>query len=81
MFKNAFRLSVIVILLFCFASCSKYSRLLKSTDFNKKYDMAVIYYNKKNYNKAFPLFEELLSLYKGTDKAEKIYYYYAYCNY
>lgn len=69
------------LLLVSFAFSCKYNKLLKSTDFDLKYKMAVEYYNKKDYNKAFPLFEELLTLYKGTTKAEDIYYYYAYTNY
>ena len=39
------------------------------------------YYEKKNYIKAMSLFEELIPVYKGTDKAEEIYYYYSYCNF
>ena len=62
-------------------SCSKYHQLLKSTDLDHKYEMAIQYYNGEEYYKAFPLFEELLTLYKGTAKGEEVYYYYAYCNY
>jgi len=72
---------LVFMLLVSFAFSCKYNKLLKSTDFDLKYKMAVEYYNKKDYNKAFPLFEELLTLYKGTSKAEDIYYYYAYTNY
>jgi outer membrane protein assembly factor BamD len=61
-------------------SC-KYQKLLKSTDFNLKYDMAVKYYEKKDYSRALPLFEELLNIYKGTSKAQDIYYYFAMSNY
>ena len=43
--------------------------------------MAKKYYNKKDYFKALPLFEELLNIYKGTKSVEKVYYYYAYCYY
>lgn len=59
----------------------KYQKILKSTDLNLKFEMAVKYYEKKDYSRAFPLFEELLNLYKGTAKAQDIYYYYAMCNY
>ena len=72
-------LSVICVLFF--ASCSKYNRLLKSTDYNKKYDAAIAYYDKKEYTKALALFEELVSVFRGTNKAEKIMYYYAYATY
>ena len=63
------------------SSCSKYQQLLKSTDLDHKYEMAIQYYNDEDYYKAFPLFEELITLFKGTSRAEEVYYYYAYCNY
>lgn len=68
-------------LLFAFPSCSKYNRILKSTDYNKKYEAAVAYYEKQEYTKALALFEELVSVFRGTSKAEKIMYYYAYATY
>ena len=46
-----------------------------------KYNAAVAYYNSGNYLKALPLFETLLSVYRGTDKEQDIYYYYAYTNF
>lgn len=61
--------------------CGKYQKLLKSSDFEKKYEMAVKYFEKGDENKALPLFEELISIYRGTEKGEKILYYFAYCNY
>jgi outer membrane protein assembly factor BamD len=63
------------------ASCSKYQRILKSTDVEAKFSAAVAYFEKKEYFKALPLFEELISVYRGQGRAEKVYYYYAYCNY
>lgn len=63
-------------------SCNNgYNKVLKSTDPNAKYDKAIEYYEAKRYKMAAPLFEELISLYRGTTKSEKIYFYYAYCNY
>lgn len=63
------------------SSCSKYQRLLKSTDMEAKYAAAVKYYEKNDYYHALQLFEELFSVFRGTAKAEKSYYYYAYCTY
>lgn len=62
-------------------SCSEYQKLLKSSDFELKYTKAVEYYDKEDYFRALSLFEELLTMYKGTTRAEEIYYYYAYCHY
>lgn len=71
---------LIVISLFA-VSCSKYQRLLKSADMDAKYEGAVKYYDQEKYDKALPLLEELMPLYRGTEKAEKIYYYYCYTNF
>lgn len=73
----------LVIIGFCFFlfSCSEYNKLLKSTDYNKKYEAAIKYYDNKEYTKSLALLEELVSVYRGTNKAEKIMYYYAYATY
>jgi outer membrane protein assembly factor BamD len=63
------------------AGCSDYQKLLKTTDLDKKYDGAIKYYNEKDYVRALPLLEELVTAYKATKKAEKVSYYFAYTNY
>src|SRR5436190_19887573 len=70
----------IIAMLFA-AGCSHYNKMLKSTNTDAKLDYAVELYSKKQYYKALPLFEELVTVYRGTKKAEKTYYYYAYTNY
>lgn len=64
-----------------FASCDGYNKLLKSSNYELKLERANQYYAKANYIKATALYEELIPVYKGTDKAEEIYYYFSYCNY
>ena len=59
-----------------FSSCSEYQKVLKSTDLDYKFEQAVKLFEDEQYVKAFPLFDELLLLYRGTDKAEDVYYYY-----
>ena len=81
MFKKAYSAIAILSIMLVFAGCSKYQRVLKSNDFEKKFDMAKVYYDNGKYQKAFPLFEELITVFRGTSKAEDVYYYYAYCNY
>ena len=76
--KNWFILLIFSMLL---TSCSNYNRILKGTDMDAKMESAIRYYNKGDYYKALPLFEELTTVYRGTRKAEKTYYYYAYTNY
>lgn len=62
-------------------SCSPYEKLLKSNDHQKKYDEALKYYEKKDYFRTIQLLDELTAVFRGTDKAEKVYYYYAYSYY
>jgi len=64
-----------------FAACSPYNRVLKGSDMDAKMEYAVKLYNKGDYFKALPLLEELITVYRGTQKAERTYYYYAYTNY
>lgn len=79
MLKNK-ALFLISFLLFL-VGCSKYQRLLKSDDYNAKYEAAIALYDKGKYERALPLLEELVPLFRGTDKAEKVYFYYCYTNY
>lgn len=79
--KIVLHIVILFSLLGIISSCSKYEKLLKSTDYEKKLEAAIKYYEDKNFSKAYPLLEEILGLYRGTEKAEKVYYYYAYCNY
>src|SRR5215210_3457287 len=77
--KKYFALLISVAMIFI--SCSKYQRVLKGTDMEKKYAYAEKYFQKKDYYRALQLLEELISVYKGTTKGEQTYYYYTYCNY
>jgi len=81
MLKKGFGIIVFCSIFALLLSCSDYNRVMKGKDYDAKFDMALKYYNKKNYYKAFPLFEELMTVYRGTAKAERTYYYYGYCNY
>ena len=59
------------------SGCSEYNKIVKGTDYNLKYEKAVEYYQKGDCFKALPLFEELMSYFRMTDKGEDVYYYYA----
>lgn len=61
--------------------CSDYSKILKSKDYNLKFEKAKEYYHDGECSKALPLLEELLSLFRLTAKGEDVYYYYAKTNY
>lgn len=72
---------VIVLISIVLTSCDGYNKLLKSKDFEKKYEAALQYYDKKDYFKAQQLFDELLVIYRGTPRAEEIFFRYAYTYY
>ena len=78
MMKKIF-LSIMILMLM--VSCSKYQKILKSTDLNFKFEKAVMYYEKEDFNRALPLLEELSTAFRGSAKAEEVNYYYAYCHY
>ncbi len=76
------RLFTVAILgLFLFSSCSRFSKVLKSNDYDYKLRMADKYYADKDYNHAQQLFEELFRVFKGSEHFEDIYYKFAYCAY
>lgn len=67
---------ILLFLVFVLASCNTTEKILKSSDNNLKYTKAIEWYNKGQYFKAIPVFEELMGLYKGEKSTEEIYYYY-----
>ena len=69
-------LSILFVVAFLI-SCSEYNKIVKGTDYNLKYEKAVEYYQNGDCFKALPLFEELMSYFRMTDKGEDVYYYYA----
>jgi len=79
--KSGTGLLTIVLLGLFLGSCSDYQKIVSSSDYDLKYKKSIEYYEKKDYTRASALMEELLPLYRGTDKAEEINYRYAYCYY
>ena len=60
---------------------SKFEKIRLSSDIANKYQEAVKYYDKKDYNKALILLDDLVQRYRGRAEAEDLYYYFAYTNY
>jgi outer membrane protein assembly factor BamD len=58
-------------------SCSRYEKLLKSSDYNLKYRKAFEYYNKEEYVKASTLFDQISAVFRGSNKADSVYFYQA----
>ena len=68
-------------LTFCCTSCSEFSRILKSTDNDMKYEVAMDYFDRKDYNRALQLFDLLQNSFRSTPKGEMITYRTAMCYY
>ena len=77
------KIAIVLLLPFLIlSSCSnKFSKILKSKDFDYKLKKADEYYSNKNYKNAEELYVELFSVFKGSDKFEELYYKYAYCSF
>jgi len=59
------------------SGCGEYEKLLKSRDFQAKYDAAVKYYEDGEYARAGTLFDQVANIYRGTTKADTVKYYQA----
>jgi len=68
-----------VLLAVFLASCGNFNKIVKSTDYEYKYKKAVEYYEDGQYTKAGTLLKDLVTIYRGTSRADQIYYYYAKC--
>jgi len=78
MFKKIRFLGIsIVLFTIVLSSCSDYNKVVKSTDYEFKYKKAVEYYEDGEYVRSGTLFRELVNIYRGTSRADRIYYYYA----
>jgi len=79
--KGIGRVLIFAVLGLVLSSCSDYAKILKSKDTDYKFKAAKSYYDDSKFNKALPLFEDVLGAWKGQDKAEEVFYYYCYTQY
>lgn len=67
-----------IVILLCLSalmcSCGEYNKVLKSSDYNYKYDYAKRAFEQKRYAQAFTILTDLVPIFKGTDKAEESLY-------
>ena len=78
MFKNRVIINLaIVAAVILLGGCGEYEKLLKSRDFQKKYEMGVKMYEEGEYVKAGTLFDQVANIYRGTTKADTVKYYQA----
>lgn len=57
------------------SSCGEYEKLLKSSDYQRKYDKAFEYYEKEEWVRSATLFEQVANVYRGTIKADTLQFY------
>ena len=57
-----------------FTSCGQYNKLLKSADTDYQYEAAKEYFGSGKFSKASSLLEDLVTVMKGTDRAEESLY-------
>lgn len=75
------RIFLVAFLVILVASCSKFSKVQKSNDYEYKLKMADKYYADKKFNNAQVLYQELFPIFKGGPKFEDLFYKFAYCSY
>lgn len=71
----------IILVLILLASCGPFSKLEKSTNWEELYNGANKYYQEGEYGKAIILYEKVLPVIKGSEKAELAEYNYANCHF
>ncbi len=81
MLKSYGNIIIFALLLLAIASCSKYQKILKSDDYEMKYQKAMEYYDHKDYYRALNLFDMVAPFYRGEKEGEEIAYRYAYAYY
>lgn len=75
------KLLSITILALCLSSCGEYQRVLKSHDANLKYEYAKRMYDEGKYVQAASVLQEVVTSFKGTEKAEETLFMLGMCNY
>lgn len=70
-----------IILLVSISGCSGFYKLEKSTNWEELYDGANKYYNEGEFNKAIILYDKVLPVIRGSEKAELADFNYAYCHF
>ncbi len=69
--KNYF---LAIVILFSFASCSEYQRVLKEDDIAAKYQMGTELFDSGKFDKANRLFLQIVPKYRGKPQAQKLMY-------
>ncbi len=75
-------ISICLLLLGVFiVGCSGFEKVLKSKDYNFKYKKALEYYKKGDHYRYTTIFEQLVPIFSGTQRADTVQFYFAMGNY
>lgn len=77
--KRCAHIAITLLILTILTSCNGVEKVIKSNDFDAKYDAAMQYYSQNSYSRAIQIFENLLMYYRGKEHSEDIAWYYAQC--
>lgn len=78
MFKNRVQIVLLTSVIGLLVSgCGEYEKLLKSRDYQKKYEMGISLYEEGEYVKAATLFDQIDNIFRGTTKADTVKFYQA----
>lgn len=75
------RILVIFSLFIILTGCSEFQKALKSKDYEYKYEKALAYYEEGDWYRSQSLINDVLPVFRGTQKAKKLYYMKAYTHY
>jgi outer membrane protein assembly factor BamD len=79
--KRSFLYIVPVLVLLTVSSCGKFYKLEKSTNWEELYEAANKYYNAGEYSKAIILYDKVLPVIRGSERAELADFNYAYSHF
>jgi len=68
---------VALLLILAVTGCGEYERLLKSSDYQRKYERGLAYYEEGEYVKSATLFDQVANVFRGTIRADTVKYYQA----
>lgn len=71
---NKVSIFLLLVLTLVSTSCGEYSKMLQSSDYEMKYEYAKKAFEQEKYARAYTLLEDLIAIFKGTDKAEESLY-------
>lgn len=69
------RFALILLVVFGLYSCKGYEKLLKSNDYQKKYEEALRYYGEEDYMRATTLLDQCAYVLRGSSMADTVFFY------